>query len=330
MDHLKEVVRKLKSQSDLDYKALFNADKTTIKISLISHGLPIDDEIPYSFEGFKSLISNSQLWSDIVNRFENEVCDRSYKLIRIQLAMILKANKLYQEKFSIKFPKPNLSRPCDDFALERQCVQLFITRFAFNCLAVRELMNEGLEKFEAFELSIGILLRACLLDVKLIACWNHKPEFLNFMVSESFLPNNLPKHIDQNALQGFRRLHDFYNPNKIKFTSDDTKKMLANLAPQLKKDFEELYLFYSKYDHFSFIPILSRHSVRQQLMRTLRSVDLIRQFMFMVISRNSNLPKQEFSEILGMNEELNEQTGHYKLLSVSSKDLLSGEFPVFN
>ncbi|MCE6987483.1 hypothetical protein [Dyadobacter sp. CY323] len=328
MDHLKEVVRKLKSQSDLLYEAVFNDEKSAIKILVNSYETELSTTIPYSFDGFERLISDSNMWATVAKNFEDKVCELTYKLIRIELIMILKASKLYREKYYINFAPPDLSKKCDDYDLERQCVQLFITRFGFNCLAVKELMNEGLAKFEAFELSIGILLRSCLLDVSLIACWNNKPEFLYHMASESLLPRNLPGHINQKDLNGFERLHNFYNPEKVRFEPKEVKKMLAALAPQLKKEFDELYLYYSKYDHFSLIPILSRHSVRNQLRLTQRSIDLVRQFFFMLISRNSILPKEEFSDILGMREEVNDETGHYKLITVPALDLLSGTYKV--
>lgn len=294
----------------------FEADNK-ISLSTTHYGVAIREDIDLSKMTITQIMADDELAKAFILRIDKRSSQLSMALFHQQLKMVETAYLLFIQKYA----KPPLSgltipTPMDLNLLDSASTQLFVSRIGENCRAVARLSGNDIETFLAYEPSIGVILRSCVLDSLLIAAWCIEPRYIQQLAAESF---RMIGKVDPIIKKEYEALAKNLNPNNYKFK----RHVLLEKAQHIEKA-DELYLYYSKYDHFSLIPSLLAKSPGNKIGMALKALEYIRLSMFTVIEFSADTPSEDFLDPLGVVSRYDKTARSYQIDTIPLKELLYG------
>lgn len=203
------------------------------------------------------------------------ICELIHKNISLGITQNLEnianiCSRYLLENNSLRISRIDLKTKCDKNVLLKMSSYVFIDRMSGYFKTLLALSSQpGQYVLLAHELSTGIILRSCILDCLIINAWirdkSRNQKFIRDMVVSSFLI--VPAGVSQDIKLEFEIIANFFNvglKRKINEKKKDQIKADTSIgkifehlkgAPNIKKQYE-LYSYYSKFEHFSFVPYL--------------------------------------------------------------------------
>ncbi|CAG5074467.1 hypothetical protein DYBT9623_05154 [Dyadobacter sp. CECT 9623] len=257
----------------------------------------------FDFSIVKEAILNEAEWSSLLQWLHKIILDRSFGLILDDLKKITGAAKFYETN-CLKYFKPPAdykTANMDIDVLDAIGVQTFVYRLGGQCITIQELAALGIDRFMTLESSIGILLRSCVLDCLYIMAWCNDDKLISAIASESFLrPQG--KDVPDQVKNHFQDVAKFFNPDNLDaIDAMRIKNILKTLEgkPNIQW-YENLYSFYSKYDHFSLIPHIVYKSPVEKMEMILMATHMIKYSLCALLTMRNNNHSDKFQEILGV------------------------------
>lgn len=258
----------------------------------------------FDFGKIREAAGDEEKWHELLVSLHSIILNRTFKLIVEDLEKIIGTLRFYNDKCFKYFhtPKSYKKSQVDMDVLDKMGVQTFLYRVAGQCQAIKILSDIGLNDFINMELSIGILLRSCVLDCLYIMAWCNDDTLISAIAAESFLRKQGRNVADQ-VLNHYRDIANFLNIDNLKpmnATRMDNILDILKGKPNIQW-YENLYMYYSKYDHFSLIPHFSPKSAAEKLEMILLATHMIKHSLCALLTMKGKERTDEFQEILGIN-----------------------------
>lgn len=294
-----------------------NQEKNQVVFSIKHFGKSLEKGLESPAIDFKNLPNSDNILQKTILELDRLSSEISLKLLHKQFDMIASAYQLIRGSHWKEINIPlELSKSVDPKWLEETCTQLFINRLGENCRAARKLTGSEIDSFMDSELSIGIILRSCILDCLSIAKWLLEPEYIHWLAYESF--KKLPPVVSPRVRNEFDRIAKYLNPNEHDFRHDKLLKRAINTDGA-----DSLYMYYSKYDHFSLVPSFQRKTTGNRLSMAVEALAYIRQSIFSLINFGFDIPTTKYSELLGVSAIYDEVNRSYHLSLTPLHDLIT-------
>jgi hypothetical protein len=257
----------------------------------------------FDFAIVKAAVSNEEEWKSLLQWLHKIVLNRSFDLMLDDLKKITETTKFYETNCLRYFKPPADYKTAnmDIDVLDAIGVQTFVYRVGGQCITIQAIADLGLDKFMTMESSIGILLRSCVLDCLYIMAWCNDDKLISAIASESFIrPQG--KDVPDQVRNHFRDVAKFFNPDNLDaIESMKIKNILKTLEgkPNIQW-YENLYSFYSKYDHFSLIPYIVQKSPVEKMEMILLATHMIKHSLCALLTMRNENHSEKFQEILGV------------------------------
>ncbi|MCF2501367.1 hypothetical protein [Dyadobacter chenhuakuii] len=277
-----------------------NQDVIVFKINAPPYICIIKD---YDFSKVREAESDNEKWKAVLSELHMVILNRSFELIKEDLVRLTGTLEFYELNCYKNFRTPASYRngKIDPDILDKIGVQTFVYRLGGHCVAIKSIGDMGLNAFINMELSIGVLLRSCVLDCLYIMAWCNNPTLISAIASESFI-RPLGKDVPDQVKSHFKDIADFFNTDDL----DAIKVMgIKNILKILEGKpniqwYENLYSIYSKYDHFSLIPNIAPKSPVEKLELVLLATHMIKHSLCSMLTMKSDDHHDKFQEILGV------------------------------
>jgi hypothetical protein len=240
-------------------------------------------------------------WAELLTTLHSIILNRTFQLIVVDLEKIHGTLTFYATNCFKHFRTPASYKKShvDMDILDQLGVQTFVYRIGGQCQTVKVLSDMGLDHFINMELSIGILLRSCILDCLYIMAWCNDDKLISAIAAESFLRKQGRNVADQvrNHYRDIAAFFNIDNLNAINATRLDNILNTLDGKPNIQW-YENLYMYYSKYDHFSLIPHIAYKSPAEKLEMVLLGTHMIKHSLCALLTMKNKEHSDKFQEIL--------------------------------
>lgn len=277
-----------------------NRDVIVFKIDAPPYICIIKD---YDFSKVREAVSDNEKWKAVLSELHMIILNRSFELIKEDLVKITGTVQCYELNCYKNFrtPASYKNSKIDPDILDKIGVQTFVYRLGGHCVTIKSIADLGINPFINMELSIGVLLRSCVLDCLYIMAWCNDQTLISAIASESFI-RPLGKDVPDQVKSHFKDIADFFNTDDL----DAIKVMgIKNILKILEGKpniqwYENLYSIYSKYDHFSLIPNIAPKSPIEKLELVLLATHMIKHSLCSLLTMKNDDHHDKFQEILGV------------------------------
>ncbi len=282
---------------------IVNNEHKAIFVLKIDHPpfICIIDNFDYSV--VKKAMLNEEEWASLLKSLHLIIINKSFNFLLDDLKKITETARFYESNCLKRFKLPESYKKAnlDLDVLDKIGVQTFVYRIGRQCLTIHSIAEMGLDHFMNMELSIGILLRSCVLDCLYIMAWCNDEKLISAIASESFTRHQ-GRDVPNQVKEYFNDLAKFFNPDNLN-AREATR--ISNILKTLSGKpniqwYENLYTFYSKYDHFSLIPIIVYKSPIEKMEMILLATHMIKFSFCALLTMRNNEHQDKFQEILGI------------------------------
>ncbi|GLU54462.1 hypothetical protein Dfri01_39230 [Dyadobacter frigoris] len=309
-EFFKRIKSQISDETNVPIEITFDVISTKTEILIKSKEFDYGFKFEYESEELTNIISDRSKWESFISKIVADIFDRMFLTIKTDLDKITAAYQLFWELCAkgITFPDDVSNKNLPFESLDIIATQTFLYRIGTHCRTLSLLFqNCDRDTVYGVELSIGVILRSCVLDSLYIFAWGTESKLISAFASESFLKTYSGMSAAQ--IKQYGDYAKYLNVDNIEKPGDEV--IFKNVIRKFREnamvntmEYEKTYMDYSKYDHFSLVPFVFPKSDFQKLDSIVDALHLIKHAVCQLIALTETKDIEQFYTILDIRMEL--------------------------